>query len=161
MQSPIFAARTCFVLVWVVLYSCCIVLYSCCLVFYSCCVVLFSCYLVLYSCCVVFSRVVLVFCRVVLVLCRVVLVLCRVILVLCRVVSCCARVVRCCYSCSFLDQIVLLPKFSRSSIYVITIVKFCNRPIQSLFNFPQRTSMDFFQVIQKQSPGNVLQKICS
>ena len=36
-----------------------------------------------------------------------------------------------------------LPKFCRSNIYVITIAKFSNRPIKNLFNFPQRTSMDF------------------
>ena len=35
-----------------------------------------------------------------------------------------------------------LPKFCRSSIYV----KFRNRPIQNLLNFPQRTSIDFFKV---------------
>ena len=34
-----------------------------------------------------------------------------------------------------------LSKFCRSSIYVITIVKFSNSPIQNLINFPQR--MDF------------------
>ena len=39
-----------------------------------------------------------------------------------------------------------LPKFCRSSIYVITIVKFSNKPIQNLFNFPQETSMDFCKV---------------
>ena len=39
-----------------------------------------------------------------------------------------------------------LPKFCRSSIYVITIVKFSNRPIQNLFNFPQETSVDFCKV---------------
>ena len=39
-----------------------------------------------------------------------------------------------------------LPKFTRSSIYVITIVKFSNRSIQNLLNFPQRTSMDFYKV---------------
>ena len=39
-----------------------------------------------------------------------------------------------------------LPKFCRSSIYVITIVEFRNRPIQNLLNFPQRTSMDFSKV---------------
>ena len=37
-----------------------------------------------------------------------------------------------------------LPKFCRSGIYVITIVKFSNRPIQILFNFPQQTSMIWF-----------------
>ena len=36
-----------------------------------------------------------------------------------------------------------LPKFYRCSIYVIAIVKFSNRPVQNLFNFPQRTSKDF------------------
>ena len=39
-----------------------------------------------------------------------------------------------------------LPKFCRSSIYAITIVKVNNRPIQNLLNFPQRTSMDFCKV---------------
>ena len=37
-----------------------------------------------------------------------------------------------------------LPKFCRSSIYVITIVIFSNRYIENLFNFPQRTSMDLW-----------------
>ena len=40
-----------------------------------------------------------------------------------------------------------LRKFCRSSIYVITIVKFSNRPIQNLFNFPNRTSMDSCKVL--------------
>ena len=35
-----------------------------------------------------------------------------------------------------------LPKFCRSSIYVIAIVKFSNSPIQNILNFPQWTSMD-------------------
>ena len=39
-----------------------------------------------------------------------------------------------------------LPKFCRSSNYVITIVEFRNRPIQNLHSFPQRTSMDFSKV---------------
>ena len=39
-----------------------------------------------------------------------------------------------------------LPKFCRSSIYVITIVKFSNRSIQNLFNLLQQTSMDFCKV---------------
>ena len=39
-----------------------------------------------------------------------------------------------------------LPKFCRCSIYVITIVNFTNRAVQSLFNFPQRSSMDFSKV---------------
>ena len=38
------------------------------------------------------------------------------------------------------------PKFCWSSIYVITFVKFSNRSIQILFNFLQRTSMDFCKV---------------
>ena len=36
-----------------------------------------------------------------------------------------------------------LPRFSRSSIYVINIIKFSNRPIQNQFNFVQETYMDF------------------
>ena len=39
-----------------------------------------------------------------------------------------------------------LPKFCRCSIYVITIVNFTNRAVQNLFNFPQRSSMDFSKV---------------
>ena len=39
-----------------------------------------------------------------------------------------------------------LPKFCRSSICVITIVKFSNSPVQNVFNFPQWTSMDFCKV---------------
>ena len=36
-----------------------------------------------------------------------------------------------------------MPKFCRSSIYVITIVKFSNKPIQNLFNSPQQTNKIF------------------
>ena len=39
-----------------------------------------------------------------------------------------------------------LPKFCRSSFYVITIIKFSNSSIQTLFNFPDRTSMDICKV---------------
>ena len=39
-----------------------------------------------------------------------------------------------------------LLKFCSSSLYVINIVEFSNKPIQNLFNFPQRTSMDFCKV---------------
>ena len=39
-----------------------------------------------------------------------------------------------------------LRKFYRISIYVITVVKFSNRPIQNLLNLFQRTSMDFGKV---------------
>ena len=41
-----------------------------------------------------------------------------------------------------------LRKFCRSSIYVVTtIIKFSNKPIQILFNFLRRTSVDFCKVI--------------
>ena len=39
-----------------------------------------------------------------------------------------------------------LPKFCRSNIYVITIVKFSNSPIQNVFSFPRWTSMNFCKV---------------
>ena len=39
-----------------------------------------------------------------------------------------------------------LLKSCRSSIYVITIVKFRDSPIQNVFNFSQRTSMNFCKV---------------
>ena len=39
-----------------------------------------------------------------------------------------------------------LQKFCRSSIYVITIIKFGNSSIQTLFNFPDQTSMDICKV---------------
>ena len=39
-----------------------------------------------------------------------------------------------------------LPKFCRSSIYVITNVKFSNSLIQNIFSFLQWTSMDFRKV---------------
>ena len=41
-----------------------------------------------------------------------------------------------------------LLKFCRSSIYVITIVKFSNSSFQTIFNFPDRMSMDFCKMIQ-------------
>ena len=60
-----------------------------------------------------------------------------------------------CHSC-FIRKIIYhlkrnwprfsLPKFCRSSIYVITIAKFSNSPMQNVFNFPQWTSMDCCKV---------------
>ena len=60
-----------------------------------------------------------------------------------------------CHSC-FIQKIIYhlkrnwprfsLLKFCRSSIYVITIAKFSNSPIQNVFNFPQGISMDFCKV---------------
>ena len=41
-----------------------------------------------------------------------------------------------------------LPKFCRSSIQVIAIVKFGYTPIQNLLNFAQQTPMDFCKVHQ-------------
>ena len=45
-----------------------------------------------------------------------------------------------------------MPKFHRSSIYIIPVVKFSNRSIQKLFSFLQRTFMGYCKVFY--SPGN-------
>ena len=36
-----------------------------------------------------------------------------------------------------------LPQLCQSNVYVITIVTLRNMPIQNLFNFPQRPSIDY------------------
>ena len=39
----------------------------------------------------------------------------------------------------------ILPQACHNKVYVITILKLRNRPIQNLFNFSQRTSIDYWK----------------